>query len=190
MRLCCCCSVVSCVWLCKPTDYSTPVCPVPHHPLELAQTHVRWINDAIHPSHPLSSPSPPVFNLSQHQGLSYLFFPWATRRSNRSILKEISSEYLLEGLMLKLKLQYFCHLMLKTDSLEKTLMLGKAGGEGDDRGWDGWMASAIQWTWVWVSSGSWWWTGRPGTLQSMWSQRVVMTERLNWIPTFRSASMS
>ena len=48
----------------------------------------------------------------------------------------------------------------------------KAGGEGDDRGWDGWMASPTQWTWVWVNSGSWWWIGRPGVLQSMGSQRV------------------
>ena len=48
----------------------------------------------------------------------------------------------------------------------------KAGGKGDDRGWDGWMASPTQWTWVWVSSGSWWWTGKPGMLQSMGSQRV------------------
>ena len=56
----------------------------------------------------------------------------------------------------------------------------KAGGEGDDRGWDGGMASPIQWTWVWVSSGNWWWTGKPGMLQSMRSQRV-MTEQLNWL---------
>ena len=84
--------------------------------------------------------------------------PWRARRSNQSILKEISLEYSLEGLMLKLKLQHFGHLMWRTDSFEKTLMLG---GEGDDRGWDGWMASPIQWTWVWVNSGSWWWTGRP-----------------------------
>ena len=55
----------------------------------------------------------------------------------------------------------------------------KSGGEGDSRGWDGWMASLTQWTWVWVNSGSWWWTGRPGMLQSMGSQRV-WTERLNW----------
>ena len=58
----------------------------------------------------------------------------------------------------------------------------KAGGEGDDRGWDGWMASLTQWTWVWVNSRSWWWTGRPGVLQSMGSQRVKrgwVTE-LNW----------
>ena len=62
--------------------------------------------------------------------------PWTTRRSSQSILKEISPEYSLEGLMLKLKLQYFGHLMRRVDSLEKTLMLGGlgAGGEGDDRG--------------------------------------------------------
>ena len=53
----------------------------------------------------------------------------------------------------------------------------RAGGEGDDRGWDGWMASPTQWTWVWVGSGSWWWTGKPGVLQSMGSQRV----RHNWV---------
>ena len=62
--------------------------------------------------------------------------PWTARRSNQCILKEINPEYSLEGLMLKLKLQYFSHLMQRADSLEKTLMLGKikAGGEGDDRG--------------------------------------------------------
>jgi len=60
--------------------------------------------------------------------------PWTARRSNQSILNEISPEYSLEGLMLKLKLQYFGHLMQRTDSLEKTLILGKAGGEGDNRG--------------------------------------------------------
>ena len=100
--------------------------------------------------------------------------PWTARWSNQSILKEISPEYSLEGLMLKLKLQYSGHLMRITDTLEKTLMLGKlkAGGERDDRGWDGWMASPTQWIWVWVNSGSWWWTGRPGVLQSMGSQRV------------------
>ena len=58
----------------------------------------------------------------------------------------------------------------------------KAGGEGDDRGWDGWMASPTQWTWVWVNSGSWWWTGRPGMLQSKGSQRVRhdWATELNW----------
>ena len=55
-----------------------------------------------------------------------------------------------------------------------------AGGEGDNRGWDGWMASPIRWTWVWVNSGRWWWTGRPGVLRFMGSQRVDRTEQLNW----------
>ena len=95
---------------------------------------------------------------------------WTARRSNQSILKEIRSEYSLEGLMLKLKLNYFGHLMRRIDSLEKTQMLGKMkAGEGDDRGWDGWMASMTRWIWVWVNSGSWWWTG---VLQFTGSQRV------------------
>ena len=73
--------------------------------------------------------------------------PWIARRSNQYILKEISPGCSLEGLMLRLKLQYFGHLMRRVDSLEKTLMLaGRAGGEGDDRGSDGWMASRTQWT--------------------------------------------
>ena len=110
--------------------------------------------------------------------------PWTARRSNQSILKEISPEYSLEGLTLKLKLQYFGHPMGRTNSFERTLMLGKieGGGEGDDRGWDGWMASPTQWTWVWVNSGSWWWTERPGMLQFMGLQRVRHDwAELNWI---------
>ena len=69
--------------------------------------------------------------------------PWTARRPNQSILKEISPEYFLEGLMLKLKFQYSGHLMWRTDSLKKTLMLRKTEGrrKRDDRGWDGWMAS-------------------------------------------------
>ena len=96
--------------------------------------------------------------------------------------KEVSPEYSLEGLMLKLKFQYFGHLMRRTDSLEKTLMLGKieAGGEGNDKGWDGWIASPTQWTWVWVNSRSWWWTGRPVVLQSMEWQRVGHALQVNW----------
>ena len=107
-----------------------------------------------------------------------LRIPWTVRRYNQFILKEISPAYSLEGLMLKLKLQYFGHVMWRTDSLEKTWCWERlnAGGEGDYRGWDGWMASLTQWTWVWVSSRSWWWTGRPGRLQSMGLQRV----RHNW----------
>ena len=100
--------------------------------------------------------------------------PWTTRRSNQSILKEIGPEYSLEGLMLKLKLQYLATLCEELTHLKRPWCWErlKAGGEGDDRGWDGWMASPMQWTWVWVNSGSWWWTGRPGVLQSMGLQRV------------------
>ena len=66
----------------------------------------------------------------------------------------------LEGLMLKLKLQYFGHLMWRTDSFAKSLMLGNIEGRRRrPTGWDVWMASLTQWTWVWVNSGSWWWTG-------------------------------
>ena len=109
---------------------------------------------------------------------------WTARRSSQSILKEISHEYSLEGLMLKLKLQYFGHLMRRTNSLEKTLMLGKieGGRRKGHRAWDGWMASLTHWTWVWVGSGSWWRTGKPGMLQSMGSQRVRhdWATELNW----------
>ena len=97
---------------------------------------------------------------------------WTARRSNQSILKEISHEYSLEGLMLKLKLYYFSHLVWRTDSLGKTLMLGKIES-GRRRG-------QHRMTWLdgitylmnmnWASSGSWWWTGKPGVLQSMGSQ--------------------
>ena len=83
--------------------------------------------------------------------------PWTARRSNQSILKEINPENSLEGLILKLKFQYFGHLIWRANSLEKTLMLGKieVRRRGDDRGWDGWMASPTLWTWVWASSRSW-----------------------------------
>ena len=89
----------------------------------------------------------------------------------------------LEGLMLKLKLQYFdsCEELTHWKRLWCWEGLG-AGGEGDDRRWDGWMASLTQWTWVWVNSGSWWWTGRPGVLRFMGLQRVghSWTTELNW----------
>ena len=86
-----------------------------------------------------------LYQLS-HKG-RLLRVPWTARRSSQSLLKEISPEYSLEGLILKLKLQYFGYLMRKIDSLEKTLMLGKIeGGRRDDRGQDGWMASPTQWT--------------------------------------------
>ena len=109
--------------------------------------------------------------------------PWTARRSNQSIVKEISPGCSLERLMLKLKLQYFSHLMRRAYLKRPWCWEGLgAGGEGDNRGWDGWMASPTQWAWVWVGSWSWWWTGRPGMLQFMGSQRVRhdwVTE-LNW----------
>ena len=116
--------------------------------------------------------------------------PWTARRSNQSILKEISPGISLEGMMLKLKLQYFGHLMGSVDSLIWCWEGLGAGGEGDDRRWDGWMASLTRWTWVWVNSGSWWWTGRPGVLWFMGSQRVrhdwgtdLIWSDLIWSPT-------
>ena len=113
--------------------------------------------------------------------------PWRARRSNQSILKEISPEYSSEGLMLKLKLQYLATWCEELTHWKRPWFWErlKVGDEGDDRGWDGWMASLTQWTWVWVNSGSWWWTGRPGVLRFMGSQRVGhdWATELNALPT-------
>ena len=104
--------------------------------------------------------------------------PWTTRRSNQSILKEISPEYSLEGLILKLKLQYFGHLMRRSNSLEKTLMLRKI--EGGRRG----RRERMKWLHGITDSTdmSWWWWGKPAVLQSMVSQRVGQdwATELNW----------
>ena len=111
--------------------------------------------------------------------------PW-TARSNQSILMETSPEYSLEGLMLKLKLQYFSHLIRRTDSLEKTLMLGKT--EGRRRGvqqrmrWLDGITNSIDMSLS--NSGSWWWTGTPGVLQSMRLQRV----RHDWVTELKWAT--
>ena len=107
--------------------------------------------------------------------------PWTVRRSNQSIIK-ISPEYSLEGLMLQLKLQYYGHLMWRTDSLEKTLMLGKIEGrrrrgQQKMRWLDGITDSR---TWVWVNSRSWWWTGRTACCSPWGHKDSDMTERLNW----------
>ena len=117
---------------------------------------------------------------NEHQGIDafelwcwrrLLRVPWRARRSNQSTLKEISPEYSLEGLMCSpiLWLPVLKSRLIRKDWCWERL---KAGGEGDDRGRDGWMASSTQQTWVWASSRRWWTTGKPGVLQFMGSQRV------------------
>ena len=113
---------------------------------------------------------------------SLLRVSWIARRSNQSILKEINSVYSLEGVMLKLR--NFGYLMWRADSLEKTLMQGMTEGRRR-REWQRmrWLdASRTQWTWVWVNSRIWWWTGRPDVLQTMGLQKVghVWVTELNW----------
>ena len=113
--------------------------------------------------------------------------PWTARTYNQSILKEISPGISLEGMMLKLKLQYLQYLQ---PPHAKSWLIGKdsdagrlgAGGEGDDPEWDGWMALWTRWTWVWVNSWRWWWTGRPDMLRFMGLQRVRhdWATELNW----------
>ena len=107
--------------------------------------------------------------------------PWTARRSKQSI-QEISPEYSLEGLMLKLKLQYLATWCEELSHWKRPWCWWrlKVGGEGDDRGWDGWMASSTQWTWVWASSESWWWTGKPGVLHVVYGVAKSQTWLSNW----------
>ena len=123
----------------------------------------------------------------------FLRVPWTARRSNQATLKQTIPGYSLEGLMLRLKLQYFGHLMQRTDSWKRPWIWErlKAGGEGDDREWDGWMAT--QWTRIGASSRRQWRTRKPGVLQSMGFQRIghdrateqhrqAATAALTWLP--------
>ena len=110
--------------------------------------------------------------------------PWTARRSNQSILNEISPEYSLEGLILKWNLQYFGHLMRRADSVEKTLMLGKIEGRRRGRQRIRWLDGITELMNMSLSKlQDWWWTGRPGVLQSMESQRVRhnWATELNWL---------
>ena len=121
-----------------------------------------------------------AFELWSWKGL--LRVPWVARRSNQSILKEII-------LNIHWKDWYWSWSFNTEVTWCKELTHWKrpwcwerlkAGGEGDNRGWDGWMASSTWWTWVWASSRRWWWTGKPGILQSMGHKESDMTEWLNW----------
>ena len=108
----------------------------------------------------------------------FLRVPWTARRSNQSILKEISPEYSLKGLMLKLRPQYFGHLIGRADWLKRPWCWErlKGGGEGDNRGWDGWMASPTQWTWVWVGDGQ----GSMACCSTWGCSESDTSEQLNW----------
>ena len=112
-----------------------------------------------------------------------LRIPWTARRSNQSILKIIPG-CSFEVPMLKLNSSILATWFKELTHLKRPWCWERlrAGGEGDDGGWDGWMASLTQWMWVWVNSGSWWWTGRPDVLRFMRSQRVGhhWATELNW----------
>ena len=117
------------------------------------------------------------------------------KRSNQSVLKEISPGCSLKGLRLKLKLQslatwYELLTHLKRPWCWERL---KVGGEGDDRGWDGWKTSPTQWTWVWINSRSWWWQGGPSCCCSWGHKELGMTDwlnELNWTEPFFSVLFS
>ena len=122
---------------------------------------------------------------------SLLRMPWTARRSNQSILKQISPGCSLEGMILKQRLQYFGHLMWRVGSLEKRCWEGLgAGGKEDDKGWDSWMALPTCWTWVWVNSRSG--DGREGLAccDSWGHKESDMTDRLNWTEDVPGGSVS
>ena len=110
--------------------------------------------------------------------------PWTARKSNQSIQKEISPGCSLEDWCWSWNSNTLATWCEELTHLKRLWCWEKlrAGGEGEDRGWDDWLASLTQWTWVWVNSRSWWWTGRPGVLQFMGSQRVRhdWETELNW----------
>ena len=115
--------------------------------------------------------------------------PWTARTSNQSILKEISPEYSLRDWCWSWNANTLATWFEELTHLKRLWCWErlKAGGEGGDRGWDGWMASPTRWTWVWVNPGSWWWTGRPGMLQSMGSQSPTrLSDWTEWLTDGRS----
>ena len=135
----------------------------------------QWINNSLLVS-PISTKELMLLNCDA--GEDSLESPWTGRKSNQSILKEINPEYLLEGLMLKLKLQYFDHLKWRADSLEKTLIWGKIEGRRrrSNRAQRWWMASPIQRKGVWTNSGRWWRPGQHAAVhrsQRFWHYRTT-----------------
>ena len=143
-------------------DCRTPGFSVLHHLLELSQTHVHRVGDAIHPSHSLLS----LLLLSS-------IFPSIRVFSNGSVLRIRWSKYWCFSFNISPSNEYSGLIAFRIDSFEKTLMLWKIEGRrrmGRQR--MSWMASPTLWTWVWVSSGSWCWTERPGVLQFMGLQRI------------------
>ena len=182
-------------------DCGTPGFPILHYLPEFPQTHVHWVDDAIQPSHLLSSPSPPALNLSQHQSL----FQWVG--SLHPVAKVLEFQHQSFQWMFRTdflrdwqvgspcspkdsQVQWYWSWNssnLATWCEELTHLKRpwcwerfKAGGEGDYRGWDGWMASPTQCTWIWVNSWSCWQTRRPGMLHSMGLRRV----RHDWATEF------
>ena len=115
---------------------------------------------------------------------------WTIRRSNQSILKEISPWIHWKDWCWSWNSNTLATWCEELTHLQRPWCWErlKVGGEGDDRGWDGWMTLLTRWTWVWVNSGSWWWTGRPGVLWLMGLQRVDTTEWLNWTESFLNVS--
>ena len=109
--------------------------------------------------------------------------PWATRRSNQSILEEIDPEYSLKGLMLSWKSNTLATSCEELTHLKRPWCWERlrAGGEGDDRGWDGGRISPTQWTWVWVNSGGWWWTASLVCCGPWGCKELDMIGRLNWL---------
>ena len=136
-----------------------------------------------HPAFNVPPSSPSRWLLNQKRRC--LRVPWTARRSKLSILKEISPEYSLEGLIWSWNSNTLATWWEELTHWKRPWCWErlKAGGKGDDRWWDGWMAWPTGWMWVWASSRSWWWTGKPGVLQSMGHKESDTTEQLNWTDT-------
>ena len=175
----------SCPTLCDPMNLSTPGLPVHHQLPEFTQTHVHQVRDAIQPSYPLSSPflvSPITPSIRVFSSESTLRMRWPMAWG-RVIYNRFIAIILWKPRWLRTAWSWKSSTSCKELTHWKRLWCWeglRAGGEGDDRGWDGWMASLTQWTWVLVNSGSWWWAGGLACCDSWGHKESDMTERLNW----------